>query len=343
MDVLAGEMGGGGGSRSRDAELAKAMFEGSQQHRKKLKLPEMSAEVEKIKDAMLEEPFSAFFKEDPVGRFFFCRFVADVHPAQGNALLLCGRYDSTVHAKRPVAQEIVDSFMSTVTEIWSGEDPETILEAYEDGKKPAAKPGKKSDRQQEKAQKLEEAYEIHAKAVMRLQNGLPPDLVTDMFALLRDGVDEYFGAFKRSKYVDLYARARSMETNTVVEDDFHQFRVLGVGGFGSVNAALKKDTGMLLAIKRMDKKLIKHKNRYRSCMTEFEALKAITSRFICGMHYTYQTKDDVCIALDLLHGGTLSFLLHERKRVSERYVAFFTACIVMAYEALWNTTSCTAT
>ena len=46
------------------------------------------------------------------------------------------------------------------------------------------------------------------------------------------------------------------------------FRVLGVGGFGSVNAALKKDTGHLFAVKRMDKKLIKHKNRYRSCTTE---------------------------------------------------------------------------
>lgn len=36
-----------------------------------------------------------------------------------------------------------------------------------------------------------------------------------------------------------------------------RFRVLGVGGFGAVHAAVKKDTGALLAIKRMDKKLIK--------------------------------------------------------------------------------------
>ena len=59
-----------------------------------------------------------------------------------------------------------------------------------------------------------------------------------------------------------------MEQLCVTEDDFHQFRVLGVGGFGSVYAAVKKDTGALLATKRMDKKLIKHKNRYKSCFTE---------------------------------------------------------------------------
>ena len=65
-----------------------------------------------------------------------------------------------------------------------------------------------------------------------------------------------------------------MELQTVVEDDFHQFRVLGVGGFGSVYAAVKKDTGALLAIKRMDKKLIKHKNRYKSCDIETKSLKS---------------------------------------------------------------------
>ena len=40
-----------------------------------------------------------------------------------------------------------------------------------------------------------------------------------------------------------------METQHVTEEDFHKFRVLGVGGFGAVHAAVKKDTGILLAIK----------------------------------------------------------------------------------------------
>ena len=36
------------------------------------------------------------------------------------------------------------------------------------------------------------------------------------------------------------------------------------------------------------------------------------------MHYTYQTPHDVCLVLDLLHGGTLSFLLHQKKKVRAR-------------------------
>ena len=54
QDLLAGSElgGGGGGSRAKDNELAKVMFEGSQQHRRKLKLPEMNAAAEKIKEAV---------------------------------------------------------------------------------------------------------------------------------------------------------------------------------------------------------------------------------------------------------------------------------------------------
>ena len=114
------------------------------------------------------------------------------------------------------------------------------------------------------------------------------DDVAGMHTLLKEDISDYFPSFKTSKYMDLYARARSTELQTVVEDDFHQFRVLGVGGFGAVHAAVKKDTGALLAIKRMDKKLIKHKNRYKSCFTEITALRAMSSDFVCGLHYSYQ-------------------------------------------------------
>jgi len=60
------------------------------------------------------------------------------------------------------------------------------------------------------------------------------------YALLKEDLGDYWSGFKRSKYLDLYARHKSLENETVHEDDFHQFRVLGVGGFGSVNASIKK-------------------------------------------------------------------------------------------------------
>ena len=53
MNILGEEgVGGGGGNKSKDAELAKAMFEGALQYRKKLKLPEMNSAAESIKETV---------------------------------------------------------------------------------------------------------------------------------------------------------------------------------------------------------------------------------------------------------------------------------------------------
>ena len=103
MDLLTQELGGGGGgSRANDAELAKAMFEGTQQYRRKLKLPEMNEAAEKIKEQVRsatraiawlgkralftrgalvprqaeDETFFAFYDEDLIGRFFFLKYVS---------------------------------------------------------------------------------------------------------------------------------------------------------------------------------------------------------------------------------------------------------------------------
>ena len=138
--------------------------------------------------------------------------------------------------------------------------------------------------------------------------------------MLLEDLHIYWPAFKRSKWMDYFGRSRQMETLHVTQEDFHQFRILGVGGFGAVHAAMKRDTGMLCAIKRMDKKLVKHNTRYRSCFTEKDCLQQTSSAFVCGVHYAFQTKDEVCLVLDLLQGGTLSYLLSQKKKLSEKVV-----------------------
>lgn len=267
-----------------------------------------------------EATFFVFYEENQVGRYFIERFIADVHPIHGNMLLLCGRYRTTVHKKRQIATELCEQFVNAISEIYSSEDPDTLLEAYDEGRKPAPKPGKKSRRLGQKAAKVEEAKTIVQSIQNKMARGLPPDLVSDMRDLLKDDLDLYWGPFKRSKYLDLYARHMALENEHVHEEDFHQFRVLGVGGFGSVNAAIKKvtqpartglpprslaqagvarractfacvqDTGLLLAIKRMDKKLIKHKNRYKVRLAAYDwphapiFLPALRSRTRCPQH-----------------------------------------------------------
>ena len=50
--------------------------------------------------------------------------------------------------------------------------------------------------------------------------------------MLLEDLHIYWPAFKQSKWMDYFGRARQMETLHVAQEDFHQFRILGVGGFG---------------------------------------------------------------------------------------------------------------
>ena len=127
---------------------------------------------------------------------------------------------------------------------------------------------------------------------------LPPGLLDSFVPDGAIDVHEFYDSLKRSALWREYLGSRQLQAQPVSDEDFQMFRILGVGGFGSVCAAIKRDTGQMFAIKRMDKKLIKHKNRYRSCNAECACLKAITSPFVCGLHYAYQTRDDVCLVLD---------------------------------------------
>ena len=91
----------------------------------------------------LDLSFLEYF-EDVIGRYHFCRFVQDIQPLHGNILLQCCRYKYSPNEKRQIAEDLLNNFVNVVTELWSGEDPDTLLEAYEAGTKAVGKPGKKS-------------------------------------------------------------------------------------------------------------------------------------------------------------------------------------------------------
>jgi len=302
----------GGGSGAKNQSLEKAMFDpnANQQYRKKLKMPEPDKVSEEVKSECHEMNYRRI-NQNHIGQFYYLTFIQQIQPAQGTWLLALNRYMRMKGDNRkPTAQHLLDTFVSTIDEIFSSPDASTSVQAYQDGgidglqqasqrrasavaTRRSSAAGKPS-RAAEKATKLREANTLHEELTEKLsKKGATFDLFREAKEAVEYEVDKFVGCFKNSPQFTLWCQARMLEQHHVEEDDFHQFRVLGVGGFGSVNAALKKDTGALFAIKRMDKKLIKHKNRYKSCAIEVDALKHLKSRFICGLHYTYATKDEV--------------------------------------------------
>ena len=59
----------------------------------------------------------------------------DVHPVHGTNMLLINHYKYSAHKKREIATDLVDGIVTAVTDIWSSEDPETLIEAYQEGTK----------------------------------------------------------------------------------------------------------------------------------------------------------------------------------------------------------------
>mmetsp|Transcript_15686 Transcript_15686/g.19127 ORF Transcript_15686/g.19127 Transcript_15686/m.19127 type:complete len:680 (-) Transcript_15686:1156-3195(-) len=120
----------------------------------------------------------------------------------------------------------------------------------------------------------------------------------------------------------------------VVEDDFFLMRVLGRGGFGLVTACKKGTTGKLYAMKVMNKKRIKAKKSSTLALNELAVLKAVDSPFVVNLKYSFQTKDDLYLILDLMTGGDLSFHLSQKKRFPKNVCLYYAARIILGLQAL---------
>jgi len=69
--------------------------------------------------------------------------------------------------------------------------------------------------------------------------------------------------FKKSMFFTRYVQFKWLESQSVNEDWFMDFRVLGKGGFGEVHACQAKATGKMYANKKLDKKRLKKRKGYQ--------------------------------------------------------------------------------
>lgn len=110
---------------------------------------------------------------------------------------------------------------------------------------------------------------------------------------------------------------------------------LGRGGYGSVFACEKRDTGRLYAVKCMDKRLIKARKAQKLVLTERDVLAAVDDGpFLTGLKYAFHTDEEVCFVMDLMPGGDLESLLTKRGALNESLARFYLAEVVLALRFL---------
>lgn len=114
--------------------------------------------------------------------------------------------------------------------------------------------------------------------------------------------------------------------------DFEVTTVLGLGSFGRVMKVRQKKTGLIFAMKVLDKQQIISNKMITHTQAEKSILSEINHPFIVTLHYAFQTKRHLVLVLDFLCGGELFFHLQRNKRFSEQRAKFYAAEIGLALE-----------
>ncbi|RHY30185.1 hypothetical protein DYB32_004573 [Aphanomyces invadans] len=204
----------------------------------------------------------------------------------------------------------------------------TARELYCTFKCEAALLGVRGDLTEDIGKQLEDANLLSGSAT----STLPLTLFDELEACVVSALEHHqMEGFKASAFFKRFMHFLLIQQREIGEDDFSLLRVLGRGGFGMVNGAIKRSTGQcsstrhaavvmtydelvcagkLYAMKAMNKRIIKKKHAEKLCLAERAILTMLSSPFVVCLKYAFQTKEDLFLVLDLRTGGDLSFHLN---------------------------------
>ncbi|KAG7380266.1 Serine/threonine-protein kinase 32A [Phytophthora pseudosyringae] len=119
---------------------------------------------------------------------------------------------------------------------------------------------------------------------------------------------------------------------------FEIHRIVGQGGFGKVNAVLRKKAtpAKWLAMKTLSKATVINRNCVSMIWNERNLLTQIRSPLIVRMHHTFQDPYSCYVVMDLLLGGDLKYHLGFTRKdgFPEREARFYTAGVLLSLEYL---------
>jgi serine/threonine protein kinase len=118
---------------------------------------------------------------------------------------------------------------------------------------------------------------------------------------------------------------------------FDFFRILGVGGFGTVFLVQKRggaDDGRFYAMKMLEKARVIQNHVIQYTMTERSVLEAVGQHpFLTTLHYAFQSDSKLYLALDYVRGGDLLHFAYGRN-LTENEVRFYISETILALEYL---------
>ena len=105
---------------------------------------------------------------------------------------------------------------------------------------------------------------------------------------------ELFAITHRSKFISpvitsLYPlEIIPNKTTQVCSNDFQPLKVIGRGGFSKVFLVRKKDSGLLFAMKVMQKSFVMTDGKFKQVMCERSIMETLDHPFIVKLHWAFQ-------------------------------------------------------
>lgn len=119
---------------------------------------------------------------------------------------------------------------------------------------------------------------------------------------------------------------------------FEIHRIVGQGGFGKVNAVIRKKATPVkwLAMKTLSKATVLNRNSVSIIWNERHLLTQVHGPLIVRMHHTFQDRYNCYVVMDLLLGGDLKYHLEFTRRdgFPEREARFYSAGVLLSLEYL---------
>jgi serine/threonine protein kinase len=95
-------------------------------------------------------------------------------------------------------------------------------------------------------------------------------------------------------------------------------RVLGRGAFGKVNLACHKVCEHLVAIKSIEKKVLRNeKEQKKRVMQEMTILKQSNHPNVVRLYDSFETPRHMCFVMELCQGGDLLSYVRKRRKLKE--------------------------
>lgn len=135
------------------------------------------------------------------------------------------------------------------------------------------------------------------------------------------------GQVQRSKSITFRAPQEQFTIN-----DFEIGKLYGVGSYSKVVKAKKKDTGIVYALKIMDKKFIAKENKISYVKLERIVLDQLDHPGVIRLYFTFQDNYSLYMALESCEGGELFDQITRKGRLTEDEARFYAAEVVDVLE-----------